>query len=390
MSASGLVEREAGDVRVQVPRVLDPALAVGHGRGVQAPQPGPEVVVPVADRVVLEQQGLDARVLARLGPLGVAREVARTTLDVGPEHDRLRRARGRDAAHATLGRGEQARLATIGREGPQRVDLLLRVRLGVRVGSHRLEQERAVGQERDPGALALDGAGERRAGAVSVGSTCHSEVAIFLPSGATAPTATTRRVPSGLSLSAERRGRRSMVSIVKDSVMPASSHRPATPAERRSRAFEHLYQSGFQPAIFRAMTDDPMSLLAAGANDVGELAVEGSLRPRTLDEYIGQREVKANLDVLLRRRRAGERRPTTSCSTARPASARRRSRRSSPASSASTSATRAGRRSSARATSPRSSPRSTSATSCSSTRSTASTARSRRSSTRRWRTSRST
>jgi Holliday junction DNA helicase RuvB len=47
------------------------------------------------------------------------------------------------------------------------------------------------------------------------------------------------------------------------------------------------------------MTDDPLSLLAAGASDLGELAVEGSLRPRTLDEYIGQREVKASLDVLL-------------------------------------------------------------------------------------------
>ena len=47
------------------------------------------------------------------------------------------------------------------------------------------------------------------------------------------------------------------------------------------------------------MSDDPLSLLAAGASDLGELAVEGSLRPRTLDEYIGQREVKASLDVLL-------------------------------------------------------------------------------------------
>jgi Holliday junction DNA helicase RuvB len=47
------------------------------------------------------------------------------------------------------------------------------------------------------------------------------------------------------------------------------------------------------------MSDDALSLLAAGAADPGELAVEGSLRPRTLDEYIGQREVKASLDVLL-------------------------------------------------------------------------------------------
>jgi Holliday junction DNA helicase RuvB len=47
------------------------------------------------------------------------------------------------------------------------------------------------------------------------------------------------------------------------------------------------------------MTDDALSLLAAGAGDPSELAVEGSLRPRTLDEYIGQREVKASLSVLL-------------------------------------------------------------------------------------------
>ncbi len=47
------------------------------------------------------------------------------------------------------------------------------------------------------------------------------------------------------------------------------------------------------------MTDDALSLLAAGAADPGELATEGSLRPRTLGEYIGQREVKASLSVLL-------------------------------------------------------------------------------------------
>ena len=52
------------------------------------------------------------------------------------------------------------------------------------------------------------------------------------------------------------------------------------------------------------MTDDPLSLLAAGAGEAGELAVEGSLRPRTLDEYIGQREVKASLSVLLQAAKA--------------------------------------------------------------------------------------
>jgi len=47
-----------------------------------------------------------------------------------------------------------------------------------------------------------------------------------------------------------------------------------------------------------------MSLLAAAASDPADLAVEGSLRPRTLDEYIGQREVKASLSVLLQAAKA--------------------------------------------------------------------------------------
>ncbi len=42
-----------------------------------------------------------------------------------------------------------------------------------------------------------------------------------------------------------------------------------------------------------------MSLLTAGATDPEDQAVEGSLRPRTLDEYIGQKDVKASLAVLL-------------------------------------------------------------------------------------------
>ena len=47
------------------------------------------------------------------------------------------------------------------------------------------------------------------------------------------------------------------------------------------------------------MADDVSRILAADMVDENELAIEGSLRPRTLDEYIGQREVKANLSVLL-------------------------------------------------------------------------------------------
>ena len=54
------------------------------------------------------------------------------------------------------------------------------------------------------------------------------------------------------------------------------------------------------------VTEDGLHLLAADAEDPEEVAIEGSLRPRSLDEYIGQREVKANLGVLLQAARARE------------------------------------------------------------------------------------
>ena len=47
------------------------------------------------------------------------------------------------------------------------------------------------------------------------------------------------------------------------------------------------------------MADDLSRILSADLEDEGDLVIEGTLRPRTLDEYIGQREVKANLSVLL-------------------------------------------------------------------------------------------
>ena len=47
------------------------------------------------------------------------------------------------------------------------------------------------------------------------------------------------------------------------------------------------------------MTDDAERILAADLLDDADGAVEGTLRPRSLDEYVGQREVKANLSVLL-------------------------------------------------------------------------------------------
>jgi Holliday junction DNA helicase RuvB len=51
----------------------------------------------------------------------------------------------------------------------------------------------------------------------------------------------------------------------------------------------------------RAMVDDAtgMRILSADIEDEADVVVEGSLRPRTLTEYIGQAEVKSNLSVLL-------------------------------------------------------------------------------------------
>ena len=47
------------------------------------------------------------------------------------------------------------------------------------------------------------------------------------------------------------------------------------------------------------MVDDVSRILRGDLEDEADLVVEGALRPRTLDEYIGQREVKANLSMLL-------------------------------------------------------------------------------------------
>jgi len=47
------------------------------------------------------------------------------------------------------------------------------------------------------------------------------------------------------------------------------------------------------------MVDDVSRILSGDIEDEADLVIEGSLRPRSLAEYIGQHEVKANLSVLL-------------------------------------------------------------------------------------------
>ncbi|HET7029878.1 MAG TPA: Holliday junction branch migration DNA helicase RuvB, partial [Candidatus Limnocylindrales bacterium] len=64
----------------------------------------------------------------------------------------------------------------------------------------------------------------------------------------------------------------------------------------------------FDPArgTLARMDDDLSRILAPDLVDDSDRVVEGALRPRTLDEYIGQREVKANLSVLLAAAKARE------------------------------------------------------------------------------------
>ena len=67
----------------------------------------------------------------------------------------------------------------------------------------------------------------------------------------------------------------------------------------QSPRVEHPYESDRPHGMLAEMTDDTSRILASNLLDEADLAIEGSLRPHTLEEYIGQREVKANLSVLL-------------------------------------------------------------------------------------------
>ncbi len=222
MSNDAASKREAAHLRLEVARLGDPILALRHAGREQPPVPRTEVVVPVADRVVLEQQRLHAGVAASLLARLVLGEVGGTAVD----HARRRRRPGRSGRpRARPRRRREPRGAAPRRrpgQQPERVDrvrVLARRRLRVGVRPRRGEQQRAVGEECRPAASPAAERVSRRAGAAPAGSTCHSEVAIFLPSGATPPTATTRRSPSGLRRSDERRGSWSMRSIVNGSVM---------------------------------------------------------------------------------------------------------------------------------------------------------------------------
>ena len=86
-----------------------------------------------------------------------------------------------------------------------------------------------------------------------------------------------------------------------------------------------MEESELEAAELAYVTARPGSGSITGADaDDDERAVEAALRPRTLDEVVGQDRVCEQLSLLLRPHRPAGARPTTCCSAALPAWARRR------------------------------------------------------------------
>ncbi len=82
-----------------------------------------------------------------------------------------------------------------------------------------------------------------------------------------------------------------------------------------------MNESELEEAELAYMTSRP---LTDGDADGDERVVEAALRPRTLDEVVGQDRVREQLSLLLEAARARQAPPTTCCSAGRPGWARRR------------------------------------------------------------------
>ena len=68
----------------------------------------------------------------------------------------------------------------------------------------------------------------------------------------------------------------------------------------------------------------PIAIVDGDSPMPDEQAVEAALRPRTLDEFVGQERVREQLGLVLEAARRAAGRPTTCCSSGRPGWARRR------------------------------------------------------------------
>jgi hypothetical protein len=96
--------------------------------------------------------------------------------------------------------------------------------------------------------------------------------------------------------------------------------RPSTPSSCGARRDPRV-RAALRDALRRLSCeddDDDRSSPRRGVDD--DAQYEAGLRPRTLDEYIGQDRVRENLHVSIAAARSAARRSTTCCCTARPAS----------------------------------------------------------------------
>ena len=162
----GLQERVAGRRRLVRPghRVV----AVGDRAGEQARLVGPEVVVPVADRVAGVQDRGDLAVLARLAALLVVLAGHRAGQRRREHRDRVRRRGRRDALEAARARADDAGLAAALRQQPQGRGRVVVGLLGVGVRARGEEEQVAAGGERH-GALALAAARQAAGGGLAGG-----------------------------------------------------------------------------------------------------------------------------------------------------------------------------------------------------------------------------
>jgi len=108
--------------------------SAGNGAAKKRWAPGREPVVPIADRVILEQEGADLGIRARLGSGGVVFQAGGSGVKKSAEGDRVGVSGGGYTLDPTVGREQEARLPALGRQAPESRDLLVRVRLDVRIG----------------------------------------------------------------------------------------------------------------------------------------------------------------------------------------------------------------------------------------------------------------
>ena len=155
--------------RGQRPARRHPLVTRRRGGREQPRLPRPQVVVPVADRVGLEQQRADPGVGAGLVAALVGLQVVGPRVDVGAVHHRAGVAGHPQQVDPGRGGGHRAGLAAAGRQQPQAGHLAVRLGVGGGLGvlAGRGEQQRPVGQEGGVG-LAGGGAGQPPRGRLAV------------------------------------------------------------------------------------------------------------------------------------------------------------------------------------------------------------------------------